>query len=159
MLSPQPITSTNFKKIDTRTAHLIYIFIITCYFFTGIQGQSAFSVPDRSDNRRQLWEHFGVICDDLSAPRTHAQLRHRRPKLAPPPCRRGRRRSTAFAPHQPDGRHRRLVQDHLPAARLYLRESHHHFPRRCTAGPKVRTHDLRQRRAALHQPCAAPATA
>lgn len=30
--------------------------------------QRGIPVPDRSDDRRQLWEYFGVICDDLSAP-------------------------------------------------------------------------------------------
>ena len=30
--------------------------------------QRSIAVPARSDDRRQLWEHFGIICDDLSAP-------------------------------------------------------------------------------------------
>lgn len=30
--------------------------------------QRSIPMPERSDDRRQLWEHFGIICDDLSAP-------------------------------------------------------------------------------------------
>lgn len=30
--------------------------------------QRSIPMPDRSDDRRLLWEHFGIICDDLSAP-------------------------------------------------------------------------------------------
>jgi len=37
--------------------------------------QRSIPVPDRSDDRRQLWEEFGVICDDLSAPVLTLNLR------------------------------------------------------------------------------------
>lgn len=43
--------------------------------------QRSMPVPDRSDDRRRLWEQFGVICDDLSAPVLTLNLRLSGPSL------------------------------------------------------------------------------